>query len=63
MTGPLMTTADLARYAHVSLSTAKRWVAEGRLDVIRIGGVARISPQAADEFLRQHTAPAVRPGR
>jgi excisionase family DNA binding protein len=47
VTGPLLTAADVARWAQVSERTVRRAIANGDLRAGRAGGQLRIAPEDA----------------
>lgn len=60
-----LTRAQVADHAQVSLSTVKKWIRGGDLDVIKIGRAVRITPEAlADlQWRRTHRAVENQPGQ
>jgi excisionase family DNA binding protein len=54
-----LTREQVADYAQVHLSTVKRWIATGELDVIRIGRAVRIAPEALADLQHRRTHRAV----
>ncbi|MEQ9640308.1 MAG: helix-turn-helix domain-containing protein [Alphaproteobacteria bacterium] len=51
---PLLTVVDMAGEFQVSPRTVRRWIADGDLPVVRIGGLVRIRPRDRDAFIREH---------
>lgn len=51
----------------VSYRTAVRWIEAGEVDVVKVGNVVRITPDALEDFKRRRQTRAVdnrrRPGR
>jgi excisionase family DNA binding protein len=55
---PLLSPSEAARELDVSESTIRRWLAEGRVPGIRVGGRLRLEREALQEAVR----PAAREG-
>ena len=51
---PLLTVGDVAGEFQVSPRTVRRWIADGDLQVVRIGRLVRIRPRDRDRFIREH---------
>ena len=51
----LLTVADFAKRCQVSEGTVRRWIAEGRLKIIRLGRLIRISRSDIIKFLNQNS--------
>jgi len=43
---------QIAKYFNVNRSTVYGWIAEGKLNAVRLGGTIRVSRQAIKEFQR-----------
>lgn len=50
-----LTREQVARHAQVHLNTVKNWIANGELDVIRIGRTVRIAPEALADLQHRRT--------
>ena len=48
----------VARRLSVATSTVWAWIADGRLEVVRIGGRTLVRETAIEELIRRHTIPA-----
>ena len=49
---PTMTPRQAAALLAVSDGTVRRWLAEGRLPGVRVGGRLRVEPEALETFVR-----------
>jgi excisionase family DNA binding protein len=47
-------TAEVAEQVGVHKATVQRWIADGSLTSVRIGGVTRVLPADLDAFLASH---------
>lgn len=58
---------DIAAMCGVARRTVVRWIDAGEIDVVKVGTVVRITPDAFEDFKRRRQTPAVanrrRPGR
>lgn len=54
-----LTRSQVADHAQVSLSTVKKWIRDGHLDVVRIGRSVRITPEALADLQWRRTHRAV----
>ena len=45
---------DVARLLNVHEKTVRRWMVEGRLKEVRIGGTVRFSPDEVTRLIRAH---------
>ena len=52
---PLLTTAAVAEYLSVSLSTVLRLIDRQELDVVRIGRAVRVPEEALERYVDAHT--------
>jgi excisionase family DNA binding protein len=50
---PLLTAQQVAARCQVALRTVRRWIAEGDLPVLRLGGAIRIAEADLDRFLHR----------
>ena len=48
---PLLTVADVAEILNLHPRSIRRLIADGRLPVVRLGGVIRIRPEAVEELI------------
>lgn len=48
-----MTPVDLAEALDVSASSVRRWIAEGRLDAVRVGGRLRLAPESFERMVQR----------
>lgn len=56
MSGTMLTVADVAAQLKVPEQAVRRWLRDGRLEGIRLGGTKagwRIDPEAVERFLEQ----------
>lgn len=51
----LLKAEDVAAQLGLSVSQAYRLMRSGRLRTVRFGGTVRVSQDAIDEFVREHT--------
>jgi excisionase family DNA binding protein len=49
---PALTPRDVAKALGVSDKTVRRWIAEGRVAGVRIGGRLRVAPEALEILIR-----------
>lgn len=58
--GPLLTTGDIARYCHFTVSQVNRWIKKGDINAFRnFGGQYRITKSEFREFLERNGMPVV----
>lgn len=62
VTERLLDCAEAARWLNVSEIAVRKWSADGRLPVTRIGRRVLFDPEALRAFIREQTTPAVRRG-
>lgn len=48
---PLSTVTEVAKRFAVAERTVRRWIADGRLEALRLGRAVRIEEAAIDDFL------------
>lgn len=51
ITYPLLTAKEVATRVNVNIATVYRWVEEGDLPAIKIGGTIRFNPKAIDQII------------
>ena len=50
----LLTAEDIAEHCQVSIRTVRRWIADGALQVVRLGRQVRIRPLHLERFIKQN---------
>jgi excisionase family DNA binding protein len=56
MKQPLLTVKQTAATMQVSERSVRRWIADGRIEIVRVGRCIRISERAIVEFARSNTS-------
>ena len=57
----LLTVAELASRSGTSRAAWRKWIAERRVPVVKVGRCVRVRESDFEQFLRRNTRPALRP--